>query len=53
MQKAVKKHYELLQKEFNDLKTKLNAKSNTDLVSPGLSCKLEFVFLPVPYIMWP
>jgi len=45
MQKAVMKHYELLQRELAHLKAKSNARTNTDLLCPDQSGKLElFIF---------
>ena len=44
MQKAVEKHSALLQRELDHLKTKLNARSNRDLLAPDQSCKLNFFY---------
>jgi len=41
MQKAVKKHLTLLQTKLDDLKTKSNARSNTDLLTPTQSGKFD------------
>ena len=50
LQKAVRRHFALLQTELDHLKAKLNAQSNTDLLSPTQNCKLELLLFYLAYI---